>query len=285
MAASAAHSHPALMAGRPCPRSLAAQLPPPALLQPRVAAAASGPAALLAQAASIHESAPKAADAAPAGVQPPAEGEPRRRRQRRPPHVAPSTEQTQQGAAAAAEWPGLRAWRLRGVDSGRAWGERGPSSAGVHARLQPERYAHVPLAGSLVECAVQVLRTPCPFEKATLTHVAWASYVQGHLPLKPPELSSAHSREPGPAASQTAFEALPGRPARPDKPQLVAPKEVRHAKAPRVCMRQPARLEARRTRLPLGGRAEETGCCCWGVAALERRVAEGVATVCAGAQL
>lgn len=60
-------------------------------------------------------------------------------------------------------------------------------------------------------CA-QVLRTSCPRGKAALTHRAWLAYNQGGLPLH------------GGGGSHTA---PPDRPARPDKPRLVPPKEVR----------------------------------------------------------
>ncbi len=119
----------------------------------------------------------------------------------------------------AGEWKGLRDWRARGVDKRRGWGETG-ASAGV-AAPGAGAWADVPLAPSLVECAVQILRTACPFGKAALTHRAWAAYYIGHLPLKPHTdnavLPTVHAATPC---------ELPSVPARPDKPQLVVPKQV-----------------------------------------------------------
>ncbi|KAF5835194.1 hypothetical protein DUNSADRAFT_7784 [Dunaliella salina] len=107
--------------------------------------------------------------------------------------------------AGVQEWSGLSEWRARGVDLGRGWGRKGPT-ADVRAPGADE-WEGVPLAGSLVECALQVLNTASPTGKAALTHRAWLAYNQGRLPLMPRQTfqpSQAMSASPAPAAGADA---------------------------------------------------------------------------------
>ncbi|KAL6747567.1 hypothetical protein V8C86DRAFT_1819161 [Haematococcus lacustris] len=133
------------------------------------------------------------------------------RQKQRPQSQEEEPPQQQQPAAPRVEWSGLSGWRARGVDPGRLWGAGGPCAATTGSTSAE---AEEGLAGSLVECAVQVLRTSCPQAKADLTHRAWQAYNSGHLPLHPlppnsqhsPPLSSAHAigasgRPPGPPSS------------------------------------------------------------------------------------
>lgn len=178
-----------------------------------------------------------------------------------------------QRKADAQEWSGLKQWRARGVDRGRGWGDEGPSASVPAPGAQD--WADTPLASSLVECAVQVLQTACPYGKAVLTHRAWAAYNSGALPLHPlslPDLSALHptvaqqhstagvkahpsvdtaSQISQPSAAQTAltsgvgirsmhthaWSAPPTEPGRPAKPVLVVPKQVRAPESQRcsVC--------------------------------------------------
>jgi hypothetical protein len=114
-------------------------------------------------------------------------------------------------AADPIEWPGLSAWRAAGVDDRRGWGARG-AAADVSAPGDAAAAA-LPLAPSLVECALQVLQTADPTIKAGLAHRAWQAYCEGGLPL------GADGRAGAPLP-------VPGRPARPERPRLVAPKQV-----------------------------------------------------------
>jgi hypothetical protein len=109
------------------------------------------------------------------------------------------------------EWPGLAAWRAAGVDGRRGWGARGADAA-VPAPGDAAAAA-LPLAPSLVDAALQVLQTADPATKAGLAHRAWAAYCAGRLPL-----GTDGRGDPLP---------VPPRPARPERPRLVVPKEVR----------------------------------------------------------
>ena len=114
-----------------------------------------------------------------------------------PPPPAPTAEQQ------FVSWPGLLAWRARGVDAATTWGPKGPvppAAAPADART-PEAAAvaaaiaaHAPaVPASLAEAGVAVLRTPDPLGKAALTFAAWRAYREGALgvgaadaPLGPP---------------------------------------------------------------------------------------------------
>jgi hypothetical protein len=119
-----------------------------------------------------------------------------------------------------------------------------------------EQWDSVPLAPSLIECAVQVLNTASPEGKAALTHRAWLAYNQGLIPLdssaatphfmlSPPATSNeqptavqAAGQEPASIGASGSLQGrvhvpyqqqgpvLPTRPARPEQPALVAPKQV-----------------------------------------------------------
>ncbi|DBA90836.1 hypothetical protein WJX77_005848 [Trebouxia sp. C0004] len=105
-------------------------------------------------------------------------------------------------AAALPDWPGLQVWRDSEVDSRRVWGEKGavPVDQAFAAEEQ------TPGVDTLACCAQQVLLTADPKQKAALTHRAWRRFTAGLMPVG--------QAEP------------PARPARPSKPQLVAPKNV-----------------------------------------------------------
>ena len=112
--------------------------------------------------------------------------------------------------AIVVEWPGLAEWRARGVDRRRGWGDRG-ATASVAAPGDAAAAA-LPLAGTLVDCALQALNTADPATKAGLAHRAWSEFAAGRLPLG--------------AAAGAPPRAAPARPARPERPRLVAPKQV-----------------------------------------------------------
>jgi uncharacterized ferritin-like protein (DUF455 family) len=111
------------------------------------------------------------------------------------------------------EWMGLDAWRKKGVDRRLgSWGEKNkPTEA--HQALCHGQPLDKDGPASLVEAALSVLLTESPEKKQALTHQAWAAYLSedSTVPLHP---SSSPHPEP------------PLYPARPDKPQLVKPKDV-----------------------------------------------------------
>lgn len=98
--------------------------------------------------------------------------------------------------------PGLTDWRARSPDNRRKWG------AGDKRSHQEEVAEHPgpPPASTLAQCAREVLETPTVEGKARKTHAAFRELFAGGI-----EIGS---------------ETPPGRPARPDKPQLVHPRSV-----------------------------------------------------------
>ncbi|GIL60866.1 hypothetical protein Vafri_15382 [Volvox africanus] len=158
------------------------------------------------------------------------------------------------------EWPGLVTWRAKGRDLRLRWGP--PSDApgplevpvaeaptlefamalvAAAATSKPDQHAGpaVPSPsapalelrppGSLVEAGLRVLSTANPAAKAALTHAAWGAYLEGKLPLRPPD-SPAHQRHPRElqwsGSSLPLQLQLPDHPARPERPRLVRPKEI-----------------------------------------------------------
>ncbi|KAL6770323.1 hypothetical protein ACKKBG_A34500 [Auxenochlorella protothecoides x Auxenochlorella symbiontica] len=117
------------------------------------------------------------------------------------------------GDARPTVWPGLEPWRQSGVNELRGWGRKGPQSVPI----TPGTPALECRWRCLADAAVAVLQTPDPAQKAALTHAAWHAVSNGSLPV---------GGEP--AAAPPPF------PARPPRPQLVAPKQVPTAKASRL---------------------------------------------------
>uniref|UniRef100_A0A1D2A0V9 DUF455 domain-containing protein n=1 Tax=Auxenochlorella protothecoides TaxID=3075 RepID=A0A1D2A0V9_AUXPR len=117
------------------------------------------------------------------------------------------------GDARPTVWPGLEPWRQSGVNELRGWGRKGPQSVPI----TPGTPAPECRWRCLADAAVAVLQTPDPAQKAALTHAAWHAVSNGSLPV---------GGEP--AAAPPPF------PARPPRPQLVAPKQVPTAKASRL---------------------------------------------------
>lgn len=99
-------------------------------------------------------------------------------------------------------WSGLQSWRESPLNEDRKWGLNGPEP-------EPETQTHdTPFgkASSLAELGSVVLSTSDPLAKSQLSHMAYSIWRRHNLPVgqsKPPT-----------------------RPARPDKPQLVSPKEI-----------------------------------------------------------
>ncbi|XP_019459011.1 PREDICTED: uncharacterized protein LOC109358954 [Lupinus angustifolius] len=98
-------------------------------------------------------------------------------------------------------WSGLQSWRETPLNHDRKWGPYGP---------QPEPITHCDTpfgkASTLAELGSIVLSTSDPLAKANLSHLAYSIWRRHNLPVgdtKPPL-----------------------RPARPDKPRLVSPKEI-----------------------------------------------------------
>lgn len=114
-------------------------------------------------------------------------------------------------------WPGLLAWRARGVDAATSWGPKGPVplAAAPADALTPEAAAvaaaiaaHSPaVPASLAEAGVAVLQTPDPLGKAALTFAAWRAYCAGTLGVG-------------------AADAPQGPPARPPVPELVPVRRI-----------------------------------------------------------
>lgn len=104
---------------------------------------------------------------------------------------------------AADPWPGLESWRGSGIDGRRVWGLKLAEQG--HAESW-EACQDVPLASTLADCAAQVLTTADPMQKAALTHRAWQQFCAGSMSVGVAQPSD--------------------RPARPEVPQLVIPREV-----------------------------------------------------------
>lgn len=100
-------------------------------------------------------------------------------------------------------WQGLNEWRANLIDNRRHWGEK---KEPVMSPEIEQLIANTTIPSTLAECGRQVLLTPHPLDKAVLTHAAWQAYCAGHLPI----------------GQATA----PDIPARPEKPELVPPKQI-----------------------------------------------------------
>ncbi|XP_061350143.1 uncharacterized protein LOC133295342 isoform X2 [Gastrolobium bilobum] len=99
-------------------------------------------------------------------------------------------------------WHGLHAWRESPLNENRKWGPNGPEP-------EPEpKFRDSPFgqASSLAELGSVVLSTSDPLAKSHLSHMAYSIWRRHNLPLG--------LAEP------------PPRPARPEKPELVSPKEI-----------------------------------------------------------
>ncbi|XP_010915602.1 uncharacterized protein [Elaeis guineensis] len=100
-------------------------------------------------------------------------------------------------------WSGLQSWREAPTNECRTWGPDGPCQPTDRALLDDAPTAS---AASLAECAALVLSTPDPLAKSRLSHLAYSRWRRHGLPVgvvRPPD-----------------------RPARPDRPILVSPKEI-----------------------------------------------------------
>jgi len=161
-------------------------------------------------------------------------------------------------------WPGLSAWRSKGVDLGRGWGSKNRADPSIPAAGATEAEL-IPLPGSLVGVALLVLNTADPNLKAALAHRGWKAYSAGEIWLHPEDAAAAAAASSGssrqhstchPTAARSSFlqpqqqhvqhqelvhptkeqhqqqlcqqqgQGPPDRPARPSKPELVVPKLV-----------------------------------------------------------
>ncbi|URE45822.1 hypothetical protein MUK42_25040 [Musa troglodytarum] len=100
-------------------------------------------------------------------------------------------------------WTGLQSWRVAPANEDRVWGPHGPSPPPTPP-LEPDLTTMT--AASLAECAALVLSTSDPLAKSTLSHLAYTRWCRREILV-------------GTASP-------PHRPARPDRPLLVPPKEV-----------------------------------------------------------
>lgn len=142
----------------------------------------------------------------------------------------------QQQPASFSAWPGLTAWRAKGVDMGRGWGEKNRPDPSIPPAGAAEA-EQVQLPGSLVEVALLVLNTADPDMKAALAHKGWKAYCAGHICLHPGDAAAAAEGRASTGsdgglgqissqAQQQQQQQPPDRPARPPKPELVVPKQV-----------------------------------------------------------
>ncbi|CAI9089263.1 OLC1v1023810C1 [Oldenlandia corymbosa var. corymbosa] len=99
-------------------------------------------------------------------------------------------------------WSGLESWRTGPLNHNRFWGPNGPESPS----LQPSSSFDLGSCSSLAEMGAIVLSTADPLEKSKLSHMAYTRWSQEGLPIGVHE--------------------APSRPARPEKPQLVSPKDI-----------------------------------------------------------
>ncbi|KAH6764058.1 diiron containing four-helix bundle family ferritin protein [Perilla frutescens var. frutescens] len=103
------------------------------------------------------------------------------------------------------QWSGLHNWRRSPLNRDRHWGPNGP----IHERNEIELAPSSPVfssCSSLAEMGSLVLSTADPLAKAKLSHFAFAKWRREGL--------------------QIGVSEAPSRPARPDKPQLVSPKDI-----------------------------------------------------------
>ncbi|KAF7833938.1 putative Ferritin-like superfamily [Senna tora] len=105
-------------------------------------------------------------------------------------------------------WSGLQAWRQSPLNENRNWGPNGPQShlTSTSSAIDDAHISLIGEASSLAELGAVVLSTSDPLTKSHLSHLAYSRWRSQNLPLgqsKPPT-----------------------RPARPEKPELVSPKEI-----------------------------------------------------------
>ncbi|KAI3780489.1 hypothetical protein L2E82_10470 [Cichorium intybus] len=105
-------------------------------------------------------------------------------------------------------WSGLQSWRDSSLNHNRFWGPSGPEPEPPmsHPIGPDDEKSQVDSATSLAEIGAMVLSTSDPIKKSRLSHLAYSRWRRDKLPIgasKPPD-----------------------RPARPQKPQLVSPKEI-----------------------------------------------------------
>jgi len=121
-------------------------------------------------------------------------------------------------------WAGLREWRDAPLNRRWVWGKKDAQDADAGREDNPTPNLHTPWAtddacvrmpDTLAECADLVLRTADPAMKAALSHAAYAKFV-----------ASDGTMRVGVASPP------PNRPARPDRPELVHPKDV---PSPKTC--------------------------------------------------
>ncbi|KAK6919155.1 Protein of unknown function DUF455 [Dillenia turbinata] len=99
------------------------------------------------------------------------------------------------------EWSGLQTWRDSPLNENRVWGPKGPEF------VSPDSDSiSLSSACSLAELGSVVLSTTDPLEKSKLSHIAYSVWRNGNLPI--------------------GVSVAPIRPARPEKPPLVSPKEI-----------------------------------------------------------
>ncbi|CAL5200340.1 unnamed protein product [Lathyrus oleraceus] len=99
-------------------------------------------------------------------------------------------------------WSGLHSWRHTPLNENRNWGPLGPHPA-PEADLNDSPFGE---ASSLAEFGSVVLSTTNPLTKSHLSHVAYSLWRRHNLPI--------------------GLSDPPSRPARPEKPILVSPREI-----------------------------------------------------------
>ncbi|XP_028778209.1 uncharacterized protein LOC114734734 [Neltuma alba] len=105
-------------------------------------------------------------------------------------------------------WSGLQAWRQSPLNENRSWGPNGPEPQLLSAASTTDdaHDARIGEAASLAELGSLVLSTSDPLTKCRFSHLAYSRWRRENLPL--------------------GQFTPPTRPARPEKPKLVSPKEI-----------------------------------------------------------
>jgi len=120
-------------------------------------------------------------------------------------------------------WAGLREWRDAPLNRRWVWGKKDAQDADAGRDDNPTPNLDTPWAtddacvrmpDTLAECADLVLRTADPAMKAALSHAAYAKFVASDGTMR------------------VGVASPPNRPARPDRPELVHPKDV---PSPKTC--------------------------------------------------